>query len=363
MERAIAERAEAFTPSATITTARTRPSHPASTAVWPASSAALRAAVNLSSADQRRSSNSDARPTTRARPSTVPSTPSPCRLVNASTVGSGPTRSSAAAARARPIGCSEAFSSAPTRSSASSPSTSSAATTSTTDMVPVVTVPVLSSTTVSTRRVDSSTSGPLMSRPSCAPRPVPTSSAVGVARPSAQGHAMISTDTAAVNAAAAPAPATSHPARVASESAITAGTNTAATRSASRWTWALPCWASITRREIWASAVSLPTRVASTTSRPPALTVAPVTASPTTTSTGVLSPVSNEASTAEAPSSTMPSVAIFSPGRTTKRSPTPSASMLMRSSCPSRSTATSLAPSSSRARSAAPVRRLARASK
>ncbi len=52
---------------------------------------------------------------------------------------------------------------------------------------PVVTVPVLSSTTVSTRRVDSSTSGPLIRMPSCAPRPVPTISAVGVARPERAG--------------------------------------------------------------------------------------------------------------------------------------------------------------------------------
>ena len=64
----------------------------------------------------------------------------------------------------------------------------------------MVTVPVLSSTIVSTRRVDSRISGPLISRPSCAPRPVPTSSAVGVASPSAHGQAMISTATAAVNA-------------------------------------------------------------------------------------------------------------------------------------------------------------------
>ena len=69
-----------------------------------------------------------------------------------------------------------------------------------------MTVPVLSSTTVSTRRVDSSTSGPLISRPSCAPRPVPTSSAVGVASPSAHGQAMISTATAAVNANVALSP-------------------------------------------------------------------------------------------------------------------------------------------------------------
>ena len=95
---------------------------------------------------------------------------------------------------------------------------------------------------------------------------------------------------------------------------MTTGTNTAETRSASRCTGALPVWASVTRRAIWASAVSAPTRVARTTSRPPALTVAPATASPGPTSTGTLSPVSSEASMAEVPSSTTPSVATFSPG-------------------------------------------------
>ena len=76
--------------------------------------------------------------------------------------------------------------------------------------------------------------------PSCAPRPVPTISAVGVASPSAQGQAMISTATAAVNAAAAAPPKASQPASVASEIAITTGTKTAETRSASRCTGALP---------------------------------------------------------------------------------------------------------------------------
>ena len=66
---------------------------------------------------------------------------------------------------------------------------------------PVVTVPVLSRTIVSTRRVVSRTSGPLIRMPSWAPRPVPTMRAVGVARPRAQGQAMISTATAAVKAA------------------------------------------------------------------------------------------------------------------------------------------------------------------
>ena len=88
--------------------------------------------------------------------------------------------------------------------------------TSTSDIRPVVTVPVLSSTTVSTARVDSSTSGPRIRMPSCAPRPVPTSSAIGVASPSAQGHAMMSTATAAPKAAAGGKPSSSQTASVAS---------------------------------------------------------------------------------------------------------------------------------------------------
>ena len=123
------------------------------------------------------------------------------------------------AAIAWAIGCSEASSSAPTRRSASSRSTPSAVTTSTSAIWPVVTVPVLSSTMVSTRRVDSRTSGPLISRPSCAPRPVPTISAVGVASPSAQGQAMIRTATAAVNAKVALSPAPSQKPSVADRDA------------------------------------------------------------------------------------------------------------------------------------------------
>ena len=68
-------------------------------------------------------------------------------------------------------------------------------------------------------------------------------------------------------------------------------------------------------------------------------------------------------STAEEPSSTTPSVATFSPGRTTKRSPGTSRSTGTRRSAPSASSsATSFAPSSSSARMAAPALRFARAS-
>ena len=108
---------------------------------------------------------------------------------------------------------------------------------------------------------------------------------------------------------------------------------------------ALPDCASVTSRAICASAVSAPTRVARTTSRPPALTVAPATSSPGRPRPAPTRRSAATASTAEAPSSTTPSVATFSPGRTTKRSPTRSCSTGTRRSVPSASsTATSLAP-------------------
>ena len=199
--------------------------------------------------------------------------------------------------------------------------------------------------------------------PSRAPRPVPTNSAVGVARPSAHGQAMINTATAAPNATVVSAPKASHATRVIAASAITVGTKMAEIRSASRCTCALPFCASVTSLAICASWVAAPIRVARTTSRPPTLTVPPTTGSLGPTSTGTDSPVIMLASTAEAPSSTVPSVAIFSPGRTTNRSSTVSASIGIRCSRPSRSTEASLAPSSKSARSAAPARRRERTSK
>lgn len=103
--------------------------------------------------------------------------------------------------------------------------------------------------------------------------------------------------------------------------ARTTGTNTALMRSASRAMGAFPVWAWDTRRAICASVVPEPTRVALTRSRPDVLMVAPVTAVPGPTSTGTDSPVTRDASTAEFPSTTTPSVAIFSPGGSMMRSP------------------------------------------
>ena len=102
---------------------------------------------------------------------------------------------------------------------------------------------------------------------------------------------------------------------------MTAGTNHAATTSASRWIGARLRCASPTIRTIWASSVSLPTRSARMTSPPVPLMVPPVTGSPAFFSTGTGSPVIIDSSTELDPSTTMPSTGIFSPGRTRSRSP------------------------------------------
>ena len=68
--------------------------------------------------------------------------------------------------------------------------------------LPSVSVPVLSTTSVSTAASARAPRRCLTSTPACAPRPVATMMDIGVARPSAQGQAMISTVTAATRACA-----------------------------------------------------------------------------------------------------------------------------------------------------------------
>ena len=66
--------------------------------------------------------------------------------------------------------------------------------------LPSVRVPVLSTTRVSTFSMRSSASAFLIKMPARAPRPTPTMIDIGVARPSAQGQAMMRTVTAATSA-------------------------------------------------------------------------------------------------------------------------------------------------------------------
>ena len=201
-------------------------------------------------------------------------------------------------------------------------------------------VPVLSNTIVSTRWSPSSAAALLMRTPSSAPLPVPTMIAVGVARPMAQGHAMTSTATAVVNAMVSrgSGPKASHARNVAAAITSTTGTKTAATRSAIRWMGAREPWASSTSRMMRARVVSLPTRVARNRNAPVRFTEPATILDVGTFSTGRLSPVSIDSSTAEAPSTTTPSTGMRSPGRMRTRSPAPTSAAGTSISRPSRTT-------------------------
>ena len=189
--------------------------------------------------------------------------------------------------------------------------------------LPSVRVPVLSRTRVSAFSINSSASAFLTRTPTRAPRPVPTMIDIGVAKPRAQGQAMISTATALTRAKAiaGAGPIIDHTTKVTRAATMTPGTNQAETVSARAWIGARERCASATMPTIRASRVSLPTRSASMTKEPVVLTVAPVTLSPGAFSAGTGSPVIIDSSTALRPSSTTPSTGTFSPGRTRRRSP------------------------------------------
>ncbi len=131
------------------------------------------------------------------------------------------------------------------------------ATTSVTRGRPSVSVPVLSTTSVCKRPACSSAVALRMRMPDCAPRPVPTMIAVGVASPSAHGHAITSTATACTSAVAA-SPAIHHVAKnVTTAMARTIGTKMPETRSAVRWMGAFDPCACATRRTMPARSVAL----------------------------------------------------------------------------------------------------------
>lgn len=123
---------------------------------------------------------------------------------------------------------------------------------------PRVSVPVLSKTTVVKRKACSRYSAPRMRMPDSAPFPTPTISAAGVAIPSAQGHAMMSTAMKA-STARGMSPAIHHATRLPKAMTTTAGTKCAVTRSAIRWIYAEELCACSTSAMIWLSTVSRPT--------------------------------------------------------------------------------------------------------
>mmetsp|Transcript_2845 Transcript_2845/g.9564 ORF Transcript_2845/g.9564 Transcript_2845/m.9564 type:complete len:314 (-) Transcript_2845:505-1446(-) len=187
--------------SATATAPTTEPSSATKTAVFAARRQPATAFRRSGSSNPRSSTPASrmrpSEPTASDRPSaSAQTTPLPSRS-SAFDTGSVPSlRTAAASISALAMGCAEccsaAAASAKTRFFATEPSANSPASSG----WPVVSVPVLSRTTQDTAWAASSTAPPLTSTPCRAPTPVPTMTAVGVARPNAQGHATTTTDTA-----------------------------------------------------------------------------------------------------------------------------------------------------------------------
>jgi len=135
-------------------------------------------------------------PSATARPPTVPRTPMPLLDSKASGLSSESPRSTAARTIAAASGCSLPWSMLAARRSTSSSAWPGAASTRSKDGRPSVRVPVLSTIRVSTRRKFSIAAASRNKTPCVAALPVATMIDIGVARPSAQGHAMMSTATA-----------------------------------------------------------------------------------------------------------------------------------------------------------------------
>ena len=200
-------------------------------------------------------------------------------------------------------------------------------------------VPVLSSTMVSIRLTPSSVAASLMRMLWRAPRPVPTATAVGVARPNASGQAITTAEIANVSDCRKGACAISdHERNVTIPAPTATTTSTAAARSAIRCPGAFDFCALSTRSAICARTVSRPTCVASARIGPVALIEPPTTLSPGFLCAGRLSPVTRDSSTSVVPSTTRPSTGIFSPGRTISTSPTFTSAVGTSRSAPSRRT-------------------------
>ncbi len=306
-------------------------------------------------------------PTTTAWPSATPLAPAPVTDWKLSTIGTGAPRAPAARTIAAASGCCDDASTAAISPSAvdSSNGLPGASTTSVTLGAPSVMVPVLSRITVVMSPARCSASPPLISSPSSAPFPVATITAVGTARPIAQGQAMISTATpAAMPRTAPPSPPTSAQViAVSSARTITTGTKMPLIRSASAWIGARDPCASRISWTIRASNDSAPRVVARTRSAPVPFMVPPITRAPACFITGSDSPVSIDSSTALSPPITSPSTAMRSPGRTTITSPCRTASIGTSTSPSGRTTRAVAGCSAASDRSAVAVFRLARASR
>ncbi len=167
--------------------------------------------------------------------------------------------------------------------------------------------------------------------------PVATIIDMGVARPKAQGHAIIMTDTALMspNTQLGFGPKNPQMKKVRTAIETTETTKYEETWSAILCIGALERWASATICITWESTVAEPTFSARMIKAPLAFIVAPINASPVLFVTGIGSPVNIDSSTELEPLTTTPSTGTFSPGRIRRISPTTTSFKSISSSIPS----------------------------
>ena len=199
-------------------------------------------------------------------------------------------------------------------------------------------MPVLSSKTTSDFPAFSRAVAFLNNIPFPAPIPLPTIIATGVASPSAHGQLITRTEIALESEKPIGYPTNIHIKYVITAIAITIGTKTPETLSASFAIGAFDAAASLTIFIIRERVVSSPTLTASQVTNPVRLIVAVLSSSPASLSTGILSPVSALSSTLVVSLMILPSTAILSPGLTTKISPGFTSSEGTVTSMPSRTT-------------------------
>ena len=173
-----------------------------------------------------KSANSAAFPKATWRPSITPVTPLPVTATKSAAFSNASLRAAAPSTMAAASGCSLPCSKLAAKVTSAFSSKPSAASTVTSLGLPSVSVPVLSTTKVSTLRSSSMASAFLKSTPALAALPVATMMDIGVARPSAQGQAMMSTATALTTACAirGSGPTHAQTAKVNKAMAMTAGT-------------------------------------------------------------------------------------------------------------------------------------------
>ena len=247
--------------------------------------------------------------------------PPPGQAVKSVTVLLGMPRFSAARMTARARGCSLPRSAEAASDRSSGSVKGSRGWTSESSGLPAVRVPVLSrASRVAAERFWSEAAS--RTRMPCrAARPMPTMSAIGVARPSAQGQAMRRTETADRSPISQSPASKIQQIRVMTESPSTTGTKTEATRSANCWTGARLRCACATVAMMPERRVPAPAESTRNRKLPCRFNVPAETRDPVCFSSGSGSPVSIDSSTELHPSVIVPSAGIFSPGRMRSRSP------------------------------------------